>query len=89
MAIGGVLVGDPIYGVGLRNESGIVSGVIWPFGYTAARDTEGVILFDSGGTGLAREGDRVLMEGWIDFDTFVAHPCDPPRFHVVLASPGA
>jgi hypothetical protein len=85
MSIGGVLAPDPTYGLGLRNDAGVVNGVIWPFGYSARRDEKRIILFDRQGRALARDGDRLQMGGWIDFNSGVAHPCDPPSLVVGVA----
>jgi hypothetical protein len=85
MAILGVMVRDPTYGLGLRNEAGRTVGVIWPFGYSARRDEVGTILFNPRGQALAREGDSVRMAGWIDSGDHVAHPCDAPELEVIGA----
>lgn len=83
MAIIGVLEPEPTYGLGLRNDAGQIGGVIWPFGYSARRDSSGVILFDRSGRALARDGDTVQMGGWIDSNDLVAHPCASPELEVV------
>lgn len=86
MAIIGVIAPHPTTGLGLRNEAGVVNGVIWPFGYSARRDAEQIILFDPEGDKLARDGDRIQMAGWINFTDGVAHPCDQPDLKVIAAA---
>lgn len=83
MAIIGVLVPEPAYGLGLRNEAGRIVGVIWPFGYSARRDEAGTILFNRLGRPVAREGDNVQMAGWIDSRDGVVHPCAAPELEVI------
>ena len=83
MGIRGVLAWDSVVGLGLRNDSGHVTAVEWPFRYTARRDATGVILFDDAGTQIAREGDVIEMTGWTDHDAGLTHPCDPPDLNVV------
>lgn len=75
-AISGVLTPGPD-GLGIRYASGLVGGVIWPFGYLAFKDELGIGLYDRDRRLSAREGDRIRMDGWVDSNTLVAHPCDP------------
>jgi len=37
--------------------------VIWPFGYTATRETTGIVLRDDTGKVVAHEGQRVTLGG--------------------------
>lgn len=76
-SIGGVLAPDPTYGLGLRNSGGAVTGVVWPFGYTARREPGDIILLNRLGRIVAREGEHLTLAGGWD-DDGVAHPCDVP-----------
>jgi hypothetical protein len=40
--------------------------VIWPAGWSAQRDASGLVLIDSDGVVVAREGDHVLLGGGED-----------------------
>ena len=43
---------------------GEIVEVIWPFGYSATRDTSGLIsLHDASGKEIAREGDVIILAG--------------------------
>lgn len=60
--VGGVLIPDPTYGLAFKNP-GYVQGVIWPFGYSARRESGVIVLIGPSGQVIAREGDRVLAAG--------------------------
>jgi hypothetical protein len=83
MSITGILTVEPTTGLGVRYGSGQVGGAVWPFGYWALRDQDGVVLHDRQGHLVAREGDRIRMSGWIDSSNLVSHPCDPPEVEVL------
>jgi hypothetical protein len=85
-AIGGVLKTDFSWGLVIKGD-GRVFGVVWPFGYEARRDTDGVVLVDRDGHRLAREGDSIVMAGTIDHESGVMHPCDPPNLRVLATAP--
>lgn len=71
---------------GLAIEGGGEEGVTeveWPFGYTARRDTFGVVLVDSAGVEVARAGQRIQMGGGHGADN-VFHAC-PGSISVVAA----
>jgi len=84
--LGGWLVPDEQYGLGLRDgkDGGTVRGVVWPFGYTARQATGGIELLDQTGHVVAREGDRIVMAGAAD-DNAVSWPCNPPELEVVAS----
>jgi hypothetical protein len=84
--ITGVLVSDPAFGIGLRYESGKAGGAIWPFGYSAIENAQGIELLNRTGEPVAHEGDRVRMDGWIDPNSLISHPCDPPHLQVLAPS---
>lgn len=79
--IGGVLTADPTYGLGLSSD-GAVRGVIWPHGYSARHEPGGIVLIDRLGQIVAREGDRIVMGGFMS-DDHVNHPCYSPNLEVV------
>jgi hypothetical protein len=61
--IHGVLAADPHYGLGFKADGG-VSPVVWPHGYSARRESDGiVVLVDAAGNVAAREGDRIEAAG--------------------------
>jgi hypothetical protein len=74
MEVGGTLVPHPIFGLGLLRD-GNLRGVRWPFGWTARREAEGIVLINRAGDIVAREGGRISMEGGStsDYDFL----CDP------------
>ena len=80
--IGGVLAADPADGLGLRGETRGVASVVWPFGYSARRESSGIVLLDRSGQKVAREGDTVAMAGALG-DDGTAYPCDQPDLKVV------
>jgi hypothetical protein len=63
LPLSGVLVRDDTYGLGLRHSDGSVAGALWPFGWSARRDSDGVVLLDSAGDVVAREGEEVTFDG--------------------------
>ena len=80
--IGGVLVPDPTNGLGLRGETHGVASVVWPFGYSARRESSGIALLDRSGQIVAREGETISMVGaWGNDGT--AYPCDQPDLKIV------
>jgi len=81
--VGGTVALDRNVGVGLRDRNGETHRVLWPFGFTAYRDFEGVKLVDGDGRIVAREGDEIATAGFRD-DDGVAHPCGP----IEIVQPG-
>jgi hypothetical protein len=66
--VGGTLVAAPYWGLAFERHgdpSGLsYTGVRWPFGYTARRGDDGVVvLIDPEGRVIAREGDRIVAAG--------------------------
>lgn len=80
--IGGFLAADATYGLGVRDRAGEFAGVVWPFGYSARREANGIVLLDRSGVIVAREGDLVAMAGTVTAD-LVQHPCFEPELEVV------
>ena len=74
-AVGGVLAYDSTYGLGLKS-GGRVRVVVWPYGYSARREKDGiVVLIDPSGRVVAREGDHLAAAGaFSDTATYVM--CD-------------
>ena len=70
----GVLVTSNLSGLAIRGADGTVQEVEWPFEYTARRDTLGVVLVDSVGVDVAREGQVIQMGGGTGADG-VFHAC--------------
>jgi hypothetical protein len=60
--VGGTLVGDSTYGLALQNP-GYRNGVVWPYGYTARRESGVILLIGPAGVVVAREGDRIQAAG--------------------------
>jgi len=62
----GVLVTDPTFGLALMgtDDSGDAHkyGVVWPDGYSARREQGSVLLLDSHGSVVARDGDEVVID---------------------------
>jgi hypothetical protein len=72
--VGGVLVADPAYGLAFKSDGG-TRGVVWPNGYSARREQDGVVvLIDPSGRIVAREGDRILSAGNVHDDN-ITFPC--------------
>ena len=69
----GVLVASSLSGLAIRNGDEVTE-VEWPFEYTARRDATGLVLVDSGGVDVAREGQVVQMGGGHGADG-VFHAC--------------
>jgi hypothetical protein len=67
MPVRGTLVADPIWGLALlgKDESGAPHryGVVWPDEYSARWDHGIVVLLHLSGNLVAREGDRVVLDG--------------------------
>jgi hypothetical protein len=62
-AVGGVLVFDTTYGLGFKSGDS-VRVVVWPYGYSARRESDGVVvLIDPSGRVVAREGDHLAAAG--------------------------
>jgi hypothetical protein len=61
-AIRGTLVADPTYGLAL-DTPGHREGTVWPYGYSARRESGTIVLVDSSGDVVAREGDDILAAG--------------------------
>jgi hypothetical protein len=81
----GILKADLVWGLGLEGRGGF-RGVVWPFGFTARRDGNGILLLvDRDGNVLAREGDRIAMAAK-GSDDGVTYVCDPPNIRVVDAA---
>jgi hypothetical protein len=51
-----------------------VQGVVWPYGYSARRESGVVLLIDASGRILARQGDRIRSSGSYG-ENNVALPC--------------
>lgn len=60
--VGGTLVADRTFGLAFQNP-GYRNGVVWPFGYTARRQSGVILLIGPAGGVVAREGDRILAAG--------------------------
>jgi type IV pilus biogenesis protein CpaD/CtpE len=74
--VGGVLVADPSYGLAFLGGDH-VEGVVWPNGYSARREQDGVVvLVDPSGLVVAREGDRIVAAGAIGEDGIAYPECD-------------
>jgi len=61
--IEGTLVADERWGMALAGTDGLRRKVLWPHGYTARREAGGLVLYDVGGSVVAREGDVVSIGG--------------------------
>jgi hypothetical protein len=64
MSVGGTLVREPKYGLGLQQKDGTVRGVLWPYGWSARLDTTGIVLIDEIGRPVANEGSYVTFDGY-------------------------
>jgi hypothetical protein len=60
--LAGELVGSNQSGLAVRTGDGVTE-VLWPFGYSATRETTGLVLRDETGRILVHEGQRVEMAG--------------------------
>lgn len=56
--VGGILFADPTYGLAFENR-----GAIWPFGFSARRESGVIVLLDQEGRAIAREGDNIEAAG--------------------------
>lgn len=73
--VGGVLVYDSTYGLGFKSGDK-VRVAVWPYGYSARREQDGVVvLIDSSGQLIAREGDTIVAAG-ANGDTATYVECD-------------
>lgn len=74
-SVGGILTYDTTYGLGFKS-SGHVRVVVWPNGYSARREQDGVVvLIDPSSRVVAREGDHIVAAGAFG-DTAVFVECD-------------
>jgi hypothetical protein len=60
--LAGELIASTKSGLAVRNAD-TVTEVVWPFGYSAARETTGLVLRDDKGKVVAHEGQRVTLGG--------------------------
>jgi len=79
----GTLVASSRSGLAISASDGAIVEVEWPFEYTAQRDAVGLILIDSTGQIVAREGQLIQMGGGTGADG-VFHAC-PGSISVVAA----
>ena len=74
--VAGVLVADPHYGLAFKADGG-VRGVVWPYGYSARRESDGiVVLIDPAGVVVAREGDRIDASGAVGAEGVAFAQCE-------------
>lgn len=73
--VGGTLVADSTYGLAFQNP-GYRNGIIWPYGYTARRQSGVILLIGPAGVVVAREGDRIVAAGGSATDDAVGVDCD-------------
>ena len=79
----GTLVPSNATGLGIKAGDGTTIDVEWPFEYTARRETVGLLLVDSIGQIVAREGQLIQMGGGFGADNLF-HAC-PGSISVVPA----
>lgn len=73
----GSIVAHAETGLGVRYADGQVRGAVWPFGYSARRDSDGVpVLIDAGGQPVARESDPISFGGGVIGGDGPIYPCD-------------
>jgi hypothetical protein len=60
--VGGTLVADSTFGLAFQND-GYRNGIVWPYGYSARRQSGVIVLVGPSGAVVAREGDRILAAG--------------------------
>jgi hypothetical protein len=60
--LAGELVASAQSGLAIRTADGTTE-VLWPFGYSAAREASGLVLRDVTGKVVGHEGQRVQMSG--------------------------
>ena len=71
--ISGRLVADVRSGLAIKDPTGKITPVLWPFGYAARRGVSGIELVDEGGKAVANEGAFVeISGGFRDEDTWSA-----------------
>lgn len=70
----GTLITSNLSGLAIRAEDGAIVEVEWPFEYTARREAVGLVLIDSVGQIVAREGQLIQMGGGTGADG-VFHAC--------------
>lgn len=68
----GTLVEDPRSGLGVEDTTGVVTPVVWPFGYGTRMDFGGTALIDSSGTVVAHVGETIQLGGGPGRDFWVA-----------------
>ena len=79
--VGGILVADPASGLAFKWSDGSVHGVVWPDGYSARREQDGVVvLIDPAGRIVAREGDEIVSAGAVN-DYGITFPCGDLEVH--------
>jgi hypothetical protein len=69
----GELVQSAQSGLAVRNAD-VVTEIVWPFGYTATQEANGIALRDDTGKVVAHVGQRVTMGGGGGADG-LWHPC--------------
>jgi hypothetical protein len=65
---GGTLVVEPVSGVGLVDEIGRVTHVVWPYGYALRPDADRLALVDDQDRIAAHVGDRIIIGGGLGRD---------------------
>lgn len=60
--LAGELVASNQSGLAIRGPD-LVTEVLWPYGYSATRETSGLVLRDETGLVVGHEGQRVQMSG--------------------------
>lgn len=69
LPVDGVLVADSTWGLALMGSDDAGNphryGVIWPHGYSARREQGTPVLIDRAGKVVAREGDRLELDGML------------------------
>ncbi len=60
---GGLLVLDPVSGLGFGVHDGLITHAIWPHGWTATQDGSVVTLLDAAGRVVAHTGDQLRVGG--------------------------
>lgn len=73
--VGGILTAHPTYGLGFQSP-GYATGAVWPYGFTARRESGVILLIGVAGQVVAREGDRILAAGGTAGDDAVNVDCD-------------
>lgn len=78
MPISGVLVYDPPNGMSLLQADGTVRRVLWPFGWSAWRGENGIVMRNRSGEGRGTEGADVQYTGGRtrDYDFICDEPDD-------------